>query len=177
MSNQSVLKCGMVVALVAVLIGGICNVSIAQSKKDTLSIARQLRTDKKYKASIDLLGIYIQKHPKNMDAKWLLAQTLYWDKQINPSKAMYEKAMTENPTNYYLKLDYAKMLVDLGELDKAQTLLNTYITYDATSADALIALAKIAYLKKDNNLAIGYIKQALDSDPKVVGAFLFGNRK
>lgn len=149
----------------------------AQQKNDTLAIARKLRNDKKFYASIDLLKLYISHHPKNLDANLLLAQTLYWDKQVKASELAYEKTIMENPGNYYLKLDYAKMLVELGEIDKAQPLLNTYLTYDAISADALIALAKIAYIKKDYNLALSYTNQALNNNPTLLGTFLFGSIK
>ena len=147
----------------------------AQVKKDTLSIARQLRNDKKLKPSIALLEEYLHKHPKDMNAEWLLAQTLYWDKQTKASESMYEKVINENSGNYYLKLDYAKMLVELGETDKALPMLNDYLVYDATSSDALMALAKISYLKKDNEAALNYATQALRSNPKLLSTFIFTN--
>ncbi len=162
------------ITVISLLMNANCS---AQQKKDTLAIARQLRNDKKFTASIDLLKLYISHHPKNLDANWLLAQTLYWDKQVKASEIVYEKTIQDNPGNYYLKLDYAKMLVELGEIDKAQPLLNTYLTYDAISTDALITLAKIAYIKKDYNLALSYTNQALNNNTTLLGTFLFGSSK
>ena len=150
-------------------------VSQAQVKKDTLAIARQLRDEKKIKPAISLLEKYLQNHSKDLNANWLLAQTLYWDKQIKAAEKVYEKVIKENEGNYYLKLDYSKMLVELGETDKALPILNAYLVYDANSSDALLALAKISYLKNDGEAALNYASQALRSNPKLLSAFIFGN--
>ena len=171
------IKTGRKVAVLAIMTLCFSTISFSQAKKDTLSVARQLRSDKKIKASIALIEEYKQHHPKDMNANWLLAQTLYWDKQVQASEKLYEKTIADNPGNYYLKLDYAKVLVELGETDKALPLLNTYLSYDALSSDALIALAKIAYLKKDNDAALNYATRALTNDSKLLGYFLFKGNK
>ncbi|HWB64564.1 MAG TPA: tetratricopeptide repeat protein, partial [Chitinophagales bacterium] len=54
---------------------------------------------------------------------WLYAQTEYWLNHISKSKKAYRKAMALNPDNDYLQLDYAKELVDLGDLKQADTII------------------------------------------------------
>jgi Flp pilus assembly protein TadD len=139
---------------------------LAQSTTDTVEIAKHLRDERKFKDAFALLEKYRVNHPNDLNASWLDAQTACWMKHFKTSESIYENTIRLHPDNYYLKLDYAKMLVNIGEFEKAIPLLNNYLQYDLANAEALLALAKISYWKSNYKEAINEVGKILIKDPK-----------
>ncbi len=102
------------------------------------------------------MKVYALNHKDNLDAQWIYAQTAYWAKHFKQSNLAYTQAMSQFPSNYYLKLDYALKLIENGDIKKALPLLDIYKQYDSTSSDLILAYAKIQFWQ-------GYYKQALQT--------------
>lgn len=131
------------------------------AQTDTLEIAKKLRDSGKIQQAYKLLGSYYLIHSHDLNAVWLYAQTAYWVKDIKTSEYLYTQAITENPGNYYLKLDYALMLTQTGETEKARPLLDTYLQYDSANVKALTAIAQSEYWNGNYNTALQVIDNAL----------------
>lgn len=114
--------------------------AIAQS--DTLKQTETLIKKGSLTTAYHLMQQYSKNHADDYNAVWLTAKLAYWNKKIKSSKELYRKAINLNNTNFLLKLDYAKMLFDLGEYDNSIQLLKEYTAYDKTSEEAWYYLAK-----------------------------------
>jgi len=140
--------------------------SYSQTVPDTLNIAKQLRAKGKIHKSFSLLKKTYSNHPDDLNVAWLTAQTAFWANRIGKSKQLYEKAIKSNPKNLYLQLDYAKILVNCGEFEKAGQLLKVYLAFDSTNSQALTALARILFWRCKYQDASLLITKVLKQDPK-----------
>jgi tetratricopeptide (TPR) repeat protein len=145
--------------------------SHSQTVSDTLNIAKQLRAKGKIHKSFSLLKKTYANHPNDLNVAWLTAQTAFWANRIGKSKHLYEKAIKSNPKNLYLQLDYAKILVNCDEFEKAGHLLKVYLAYDSTNSQALTALAKIFFWRCRYQDASLLVTKSLKQDPKYQDAF------
>ncbi len=137
---------------------------------DTLSLAKQLNAKYQFKASVKLLKPYYYSHTGNLSAQWIYGQTLYAHGNYKQFKAVYENAIKWHPENYYLRLDYAKKLTDIGDLDLAEPILHLYLKYDSTASDVHATLAKVYLWRGDYKAAMREISKALKKEPKNVAA-------
>ena len=142
--------------------------AFSQSKNvsDTLNLAKQLRSKGKIHKSYKILKKAYSDHPDNLNVAWLTAQTAFWANRIGRSRQIYEKAILSSPKNLYLQLDYAKMLVNTADFMKAIPLLNVYLSYDSTNAQALTALSRAYFWMLKYPYAGLLVTKAHKSDPK-----------
>ena len=138
----------------------------AQNSIDTISLAKKIRDNHQFKKAADLLNKYSTNHPDQLNPIWLSAQTAFWRHKYTQSKEWYDKAIAAYPSNYYLKLDYAKVLADMGEFEKSTELLNSYLKYDPTNAEAMLTLAKIDFWQGNFKAAEEKINKILAQHPK-----------
>ena len=142
----------------------------AQTMADTLNKAKQLRSKGKMHKAYILLKKCQSHHPDDLNVTWYTAQTAYWAHRTSKSKRLYRKAILANPKNLYLQLDYAKILVNLGEFNRALPLLDTYLKYDPTNAQALTVVAKILFWQSKYKAARAKVRKALLQDPEYTEA-------
>jgi hypothetical protein len=140
--------------------------SHSQTVSDTLNLSKELRKKGEIHQSYSLLKKAYAHHADELNVVWLTAQTAFWANRIGRSGKLYEKAMQSNPKNLYLQLDYAKMLVNTGNFKRAVPLLNKYLAYDSTNAQALTALSRIFFWRCKYAEADRLVTKALKSDPK-----------
>ena len=126
----------------------------SQEHKDTLQFCKQLKDAGNIKDSYRILKTYLNKHPKEFNAIWFTAKLAYWNWEIDNAKTYYQTAFSLQPKNYYLKLDYAMMLVEIGEQEEAIVHLEQYIKYDSLSKDAQLYLAKAYYWQGNTGEAL-----------------------
>jgi len=132
---------------------------------DTLSLAKQVIVRKQFSKAEKLLESYCEKHPGNLNAQWLYGQAAYFAKHFKKSQVIYEDAIRWHPENYTLRLDYARKLTDIGELEKAIPLLNLYLAYDSAASDVHEALAKISFWKAEYKTALAEVNKVLLKQP------------
>ena len=132
----------------------IVTTAFAQQKKDTLQYSKDLKDAGNIKDSYKILKGYLANHPKEFNAIWFSAKLAYWNWEVDNAKQYYHTALSLQPKNYYLKLDYAMMLTETGEFDEAIEHLSQYIQYDSLSKDAQLYLAKAYYWKGNTGEAL-----------------------
>ncbi len=126
----------------------------SQEHKDTLQFCKGLKDAGNIKDPYRILKTYLNKHPKEFNAIWFTAKLAYWNWEIDNAKTYYQTAFSLQPKNYYLKLDYAMMLVEIGEQEEAIVHLEQYIKYDSLSKDAQLYLAKAYYWQGNTGVAL-----------------------
>jgi len=105
--------------------------------------------DFKNKGDLDNAEAVLKKYhaliPSDFEATWLYAQTAYQNKNFDMSILIYQEALELQPKNYPLKLDFGKMLLDIGEYDAADTLIDKYLKFEPGNVEALMCKTRILY--------------------------------
>lgn len=120
------------------------NVS-AQTYQDSLQMAVKYRESGKLKECINMLSIIYKAHPTDLNTTWYYAQSSYLAGDFHLSYWLYEAAIKIQPANLLIQLDYSKTLVNTGELDKAEWMLNSIVKKDGENAEAWFYLGKVYY--------------------------------
>lgn len=134
--------------------------------RDDVSEARHQRDAGNLSQAAAILRAHLAEWPDDGDAARLLAQTLYWMKDIPASRRAYETALSRHPEDTTLILQYARMLAETGESARARQLLAPLERLPATRADARALLGTIAYWNGDLTLARTLLAEALEEDPR-----------
>jgi uncharacterized protein (TIGR02996 family) len=127
--------------------------------------AQSLRDAGNFAAAAELLRVQLAQNPDNGEAARLLAQTLYWLKDIPAARAAYETALARHPEDSTLRLQYARMLAETGEHARARGLLTPLLDSAATGAEAETLLGTIAYWEGDLTGARNLFVGALQANP------------
>ena len=147
------------------LIVFISSFSIAQTKTDTLEIAKELRNQKKFNKAISLLITYKKSHPNDLNTIWLLAETYFWIKDIKTADEQFSDAIKLFPENLYLQIDYAKMLFNIGDFKKAVNFIDKFLLYYPLNEEALMMKAHIDYWQGNFDEANNTLQSILKNSP------------
>lgn len=82
---------------------------------------------------------------KNVDFVWKIAKLAYWNGDVEASKKYYNSALKLDPNNFNIKLDYAKILFDLGDYKESIVLIKQYLANDNSSVDVQALLIKATF--------------------------------
>ena len=133
--------------------------------QDGIAQAQRLRDAGNFAAAADLLRAQIAQNPSDGEAARLLAQTLYWLKDIPGARAAYDTALAQHPEDTTLRLQYARMLAETGEHTRARGLLTPLVDNGATRAEAETVLGMIDYWEGDLSGARNFFTSALQANP------------
>lgn len=111
-----------------------------------------------------LLRTQLSDRPGDGETERLLAQTLYWLKDVGAARAIYATALVQNPHDDTLRLEYARMLVETGKRG-ARELLAPLLAIPATRAEAETLLGRLAYSDGDPSTARKLFVEALADNP------------
>jgi len=116
---------------------------------DSLALTREFLKTGDIRKAGHTISPYYKDHPDDFNTIWLYAYTSYFTKNYSRSVHLYKKAIVMSPDNYYLKLDYARFLVNIGDYNKARPILNDYLGYDPTNSLAIFCLADLRFYQAD----------------------------
>ncbi len=133
--------------------------------QDVVAQAQRLRDAGQFAAAAELLQRQLALDPGNGDLARLLAQTLYWLKDIDGARRTYDAALVRHPDDFTLRLQYARMLADTGAHAHARRLLTPLLANPATRADAESLLGLLAYWGGDLREAQRRFTTAVHLDP------------
>jgi hypothetical protein len=119
--------------------------SYSQSQSETLDLARSLRNNGNTAKSISILNRYVIAHPDDFNGYWLLGETLYWAKDFAKGRDAYRNAIRLAPDNLYLKLDFARVLLNTRKFGASKKLLQQLTQYKETKDAALTELSRLYY--------------------------------
>jgi len=160
--------CGRTLGALLSIVVGIAPVIAAPQagSADPVAQAQRFRDTGNFAAAADLLRNQLAQKPDNGEIARLLAQTLYWLKDIPAARAVYEKALVQHPEDTTLRLQYGRMLAETGERERARELLKPLLSVSATKAEAETLLGELSYWDGDLSTARRQFETALLADPK-----------
>ncbi len=140
--------------------------NFAPTAADTLKRVKQLKGEARIRDSYKLIKTYYGGHSSDLNTTWLFGQIAYLDKHFKQSKKLYKKVIAAHPDNYYLKLDYAKTLVDFADYKEAKPLLSMYRGYDSANLEMRLDFAKVYLAEGEYDKAKKEINVVLAKDGK-----------
>jgi tetratricopeptide (TPR) repeat protein len=127
--------------------------------------AQGLRNAGDLAAAARILRAQLTRQPDNGDVARLLAQTLYWLKDVEGATAVYDVALARHPQDTTLRLQYGRMLADTGQRARARDVVTSLQGVPATQVEARALLGTIAYWDGDLTAAQRLFEAALRTDP------------
>lgn len=134
----------------------------AQQKSNTLDACKTEAANGQYKKAFHTLKPYALKHPEDFDVQWFAAKLAYWNWDVVAAKTFYKKALALKKEHLYVRLDYAKMLVDIGDYGIALPLLQQYVQFDKWSEEAQLYYIKALYYSGNLTAALHALHQMPD---------------
>lgn len=113
-----------------------------------VSRARIAIQHEEVESAINDLRSVLLNDPNSVPALTLLARTHLGLDRIEFAKDYYLKAVRVAPENTQIALEYSRLLLNLGEMDAAESTLTNIIARDSSNAQALAFLAQVKLSKK-----------------------------
>jgi tetratricopeptide (TPR) repeat protein len=143
---------------------GLAQAAFAQNAP-AVTRAEALRNRGELGEAARVLREHLAAYPDDGDAARLLAQTLYWLKDLDAARLEYEGALRRHPDDTTLRVQYARMLVETGSFVRATEVLAVLPENPAARSDAETILGLIAYWQSDRSTAHRRFSEALELNP------------
>ena len=140
-------------------------ISVAQNTTDTLQISREYSADQDFTSAIAVLEKYHQNNPNNVFAVQLLASNYYWNGDVEKADSTYQHSIKAFNNNPALKLDYGRMLYDLGTYKTAKVVLDDYLETNPQNIEALEYTGYINYWWGRNDKSLDKFNKILEQYP------------
>jgi Flp pilus assembly protein TadD len=137
---------------------------------DPVREAISLRDAGDLPGALRLLSARVAARPSDGEAMRLLAQTLYWSKDLDSARSTYRHALELHPEDVQLRLEYARMLVETRDDSGARAILAPLADSPPARARAETLLGTLAYWEGDFSGATGHFRAALKADPTAAEA-------
>ncbi|MEO8192372.1 MAG: tetratricopeptide repeat protein [Gemmatimonadales bacterium] len=132
--------------------------------------ASSLRDSAKFNEAIEVLRKHREANPDDGDAIRLLAQTLYWIKDMKGARALYDSAIVLHPDDTTLRLQYAEMLMETSDAVKAREILAPLLASTPPNPKATALSGTMAYWEGDFTTAARLFREALAGDSSITDA-------
>ncbi|HEV8197775.1 MAG TPA: tetratricopeptide repeat protein, partial [Gemmatimonadales bacterium] len=151
--------------LILLLAAGPARAAYAQdTRTDPVRAAVQLRNTGDLAGAARLLQNRLAEAPGDPQAIRLLAQTLYWLKQVDRARSVYDTAVSRHPDNLDIRLEYARMLVETRHDEDARRLLGPLADASETAGRAHVLLGTLDYWEGRLTGAANHFRTALRAD-------------
>ncbi len=131
----------------------------------TLAQANRLRDANRFEEAAAILGSFEKQYPGNIWVERLFAQTLFWMQDFDGAATIYERAIGYHPEDMAVKFEYALMLFDQNNFEKAKPLLLEYTQAPEYAGEAEALLAKINYYLGEYGDASSHLQKAIALNP------------
>lgn len=125
-----------------------------------IEAAQALQEAGEYAAAADALRPYLQRFPGDSGTRWLFGRLLHWAGAHREARTAYETVLTGTPNDPWLNLEYAEVLVALGELGRARSVLSAVTDWGPSqaAAEAARGLRDIGFLTRPwTSLGLGVL--------------------
>ncbi|MEO8575146.1 MAG: tetratricopeptide repeat protein [Gemmatimonadales bacterium] len=129
-----------------------------------------LRDSGRFSEAIDVLRRHRALNPEDGDAIRMLAQTLYWNKDVRGARALYDSGLVLHPADTALRLQYAQTLMETGGLARAREVLDPLVSGSPPDPRATALVGTLAYWEGDLTSARRNFEKALAADPSLKDA-------
>ena len=152
-----------VTACIAMSVPGVLRGQVPSPAPAVIEAGR-FRDSGRFDEAIGVLRRHRSLYPQDGDAARMHAQTLYWNKELAGARALYDSAVALHPGDGTLRLDYARMLMETGDLHRAREVLAPLVEKSPVDAKAVSLLGTIAYWEGDYTAARRLFEKALEVD-------------
>ncbi len=131
-----------------------------------LMLADSLARLREHRLAAQAYEEYLKHHPDDDAARMRLGDAFYTLGWFEEARACYEQIRKRNP--HFPQLDYAlaKVLLDLHQVEEAETYAQRSLKTDSACARCLAKLAHIEYLRAHNDECRNLLEKALALDPE-----------
>lgn len=119
------------------------------TEKELLATARDFISKKEYKKSVDFITKHYEKFSENLVINWLYAHAFSLNNNPKEADKKFKKAVSIAPENKELKMDYARFLYGIGNIDKATTIMDFFMNENSENVEFLLMQANISFWKRD----------------------------
>jgi hypothetical protein len=131
---------------------------------DPVLAAIELRNAGDLAGAVRLLRGRLSEQPDDSEAIRLLAQTLYWLKEVDRARSVYDTALSRHRDNVDIRLEYARMLAEVGDRKNARLLLAPLLDHLVARARALTLIGTLDYWDGRLTAAAGKFRAAIEAD-------------
>lgn len=103
--------------------------------------------------AVDVLEQFENTYEGDIHIERLYAQTLFWNQDYEESKKIYERALSYHPNNMDVRIEYATLLMNIGDYHSAKKHLNFILKSSPKNGNANFILGKILFYE-------GHFKQS-----------------
>jgi Tfp pilus assembly protein PilF len=128
---------------------------------DARSGAIQLSAQGQFRAAVDLLEPYVQRHPEDVESWILLAQNRYWLGDVSGADRSFREALARHPERDDLRIAYARFLAEQSDRRAAQGVLRPI---GSGHADAEALRGTLAWWAGDLTSAARHFENVLRAD-------------
>ena len=148
------------------------SVSFSQQPEQLSAVAEagQLRDSGRFVEAIEVLRRHRALHPDDGDAIRMLAQTLYWVKDVAGARALSDSGLVLYPADTTLRLQYARMLMETGDPVHSKQILDPLVSGSPPDPRALTLLGTMAYWQGDLTSARRSFEEAIAADTSIADA-------
>lgn len=100
----------------------------------------------------------------------MLAQTLYWNKDMRGASALYDSGLVLHPADTALRLQYGRFLIETGSSSTAKEILGPLVATSPSHPLAAELLGTLAYWEGDLTSARRYFEHAVATDTLLADA-------
>lgn len=136
------------------------------TEKEVVKITKDFVSKKEYKQALDLITKYYNTYPKSLEINWLYAHILSLNNKKKKADKFFKKAIAIAPKNTELQMDYARFMFELGDIDSASNIMESFMDENSTNVEFLLMQAKISFWERDIKSAEKKIARILEIYPK-----------
>ena len=149
------------------------------STEDLLNKAKELKNDKRYEESIDILEILLKKNPQAEDIKKELVNVLFsygiylsdeFTMEFEKSIKYFNKILEIDPYNYRAIYNIGIAHFNMSDMNNAMKAYNSAIKIKPDYKHCYYNIGLIYEVKEDLQEALNFYKKALEIDPKFIYA-------
>ena len=106
--------------------------------------------------------VLLQRNPNHYEAGMALANIYSWDRRYyHRAVDLYRTLFLKYPKNFEAKIEYGRMLYEMGEFKDAEQAYRAAIELDPNNVDAHLMLGRIYISQRDNPAAISEFNKVL----------------
>lgn len=114
---------------------------------DLLKRVNYFITRKEYDKASFILLKYYHHFSESLNVNWLYAHVLSINNDKTQAVNKFKKAISISPLNVELQLDYARLLYNMGKIDKVESILSKFMDKDSKNVEFLMMQANISFWK------------------------------
>jgi Tfp pilus assembly protein PilF len=118
---------------------------------ELLKSANYYITKKKYDKAAFILSKYYIHFSESLNVNWLYAHVLSINNDKTQAEDKFKKAISISLMNADLQLDYARLLYEMGKINKVESILSKFMDKDSKNVEFLLMQANISFWKGNIN--------------------------